>query len=85
MGPLNLSDAKTLKDYWDNNPDELVSNLEAYGVDVSGSRTIGTYMGVSGDVLGVEGAEVQLAYAMIRSQTKAPPIVALRVRSDEKS
>jgi len=63
MTEVNLSEARALKDHYDNNIEELRGNLQSTGADVDGSRTIGTYVGASGGVLGIVGGETQLAYA----------------------
>ena len=48
MTDVNLSNARDLRDHYDNNIDELKDNLRASGADVDGSRTIGAYIGATG-------------------------------------
>lgn len=69
MTDLNLSNAKSLKEHYDTRTSEIESSLSNnFGVDVSANRTIGVFLGLSGDfgtALEV-GVENQMAYAYDR-------------------
>lgn len=49
MSKVNFGDVKDLADHYESNLDDIKESLETFGVDTDNTRTIGAYIGVTGD------------------------------------